>query len=108
MQGSAKIIGIYPVVADEPVHLIELLVKAEGDQFDLGEITQEIPGEAEANWQVAYDERLLENRDGSARYVFFFHYLNFSKPLMTPFGPMAIPKPTPIPTHLQHVQYEGP
>ena len=38
-----EIIGVYPVEADEPCHLIEIMInRSEGDEVDLGQFTQEI------------------------------------------------------------------
>jgi hypothetical protein len=39
MAAEAKIIGVHPIEADEPVHLIELLVEGDADAFDIGEVT---------------------------------------------------------------------
>ena len=50
----------------------------------------------------------LSGTIGSARFAFFFYHLDFNKPLLTPFGPVTIPGPTPIPTHLQEFEYEVP
>ena len=77
MPTKAKIIGVHPVEADEPVHLIDLLVEAVTDDFRIGEVTQEVAGQPKSNWQVTYDERVLEATDGKIRYAFFFHYLDF-------------------------------
>jgi hypothetical protein len=57
----AKIIGIYPIEGNAPVHLIELLVEGDGDAFDIGEVTQEVAGQQKSNWQAPYDEASLRN-----------------------------------------------
>jgi hypothetical protein len=103
-----RIIGVHSITADEPVHLIELLVEGDFDEFDIGEITQEIPDQPRMNWQAAYDERVLEKSKDKVRYAFFFHYLRLDKPLQTSSGPLALPRPTKMPTHLQDIQYEAP
>jgi hypothetical protein len=108
MAQQAKLIGVHPVEADEPVHLIELLVEGELDDFDIGEVTQEVAGQPKINWQAPYDERVLEESEGMARYAFFFHYLDLEKPLFTSFGSLPLPKPTSVPAHLQGIQYESP
>ena len=93
-----KIIGVHPIEAAEPCHLIEIeLMEAPGSEFDFGDFTQEAPGEPRSNWQVAYDERSLD--DSLLRWAFFFHYLDFQRPLKTPFGDMTPPRETPIPDH---------
>jgi hypothetical protein len=83
MATHAKIIGVHPVEADEPVYLLELLVEGDVEDFDIGEVTQEVTGQPKANWQAPYDERLLDDVEGKARYAFFFHYLDLDKPLLT-------------------------
>lgn len=108
MVTQARIIGIHPVQADEPVHLIELLVDGDADGFDFGEVTQELADQPKPNWQVAYDERVLQESDGSIRYAFFFHYVYFDKPLLTPAGALPLPKPTQVPAHLRDIVYEAP
>ena len=102
MRKPARVIGIHPITADEPVHLVELEVDA--DDFDFGEVTQETPGQPHSNWQVAYDEREL----GANRFAFFFHYLDLSRPLLTPIGPLPLPPESPVPEHLQDIEYEQP
>ena len=108
MATQARIIGVHPVEADEPVHLVELLVDGDADDFDIGEVTQEVAGQPKSNWQAPYDERVLDESDGKIRYAFFFHYLDFEKPLLTPAGSVAIPKPTKQPAHLKDIEYESP
>lgn len=108
MATQAKIVGVHPVEADEPVHLIELLVAGDADDFEIGEVTQEVAGQPKSNWQAPYDERVLEESDGIIRYAFFFHYLDFLKPLLTPSGSLPLPGPTKAPAHLPNILYESP
>lgn len=43
------------------------------------------------------------------RLVFFLHFLDFARPLRTPFGEVALPKPTPPPKRLTDlIEYELP
>ena len=42
------------------------------------------------------------------RYAFFFHYLDFEKPLVTPAGSLSVPKATNAPAHLKDIEYESP
>lgn len=105
-----KIIGVYPVRADEPCHLIELRVRAVKCELRMADFTQKVEGKPRANWQVPYDERVL-NDDGTApvgdqfpqlieadendlRLAFFFHCLDFSMPLLSPAGPLQLPAET--------------
>jgi len=104
-----EVLGLHPVAADEPVHLIRVAIDGEFDDVDWGEITQPTPGEPRESWQVPYDEQELETLpDGRAQAVFFFHYLDVTKPLETPFGSVPLPAPTPIPKELASVKYEAP
>ena len=119
-----QVIGVYPIEADEPCHLIEVKIgKAEGEILDLTKFTQEVSGQPLANWQVPYDEHFL-NEDGTAdlnprcpaempkhdnlRAAFFFHYLNLEKPLETPVGAIHISKPKEKPARLNFIKYESP
>jgi hypothetical protein len=120
---SARTVGVYRVRSAEPCHLVELEITDVSGEIDLAEITQEIAGQARANWQVPYDEQWLDvsgkrpaspakpwaqPQDQDLRLVFFFHYLDFGKPLLTPFGKMALPKPKRKPRRLGFVRYEPP
>src|SRR5688572_27743244 len=96
-----KVIGVYPIEADEPVHLVELSVLGAPGVFNVGEITQEIPDQPRDNWQSPYMEQILsasgedvladdyeaserpELWRGDMRLAFFFHYLDFERPLRT-------------------------
>src|SRR5579859_4473725 len=116
-------IGVYPIIADEPCHLIELWLRGCTGPVNFGDFTQELPGRARENWQVAYDEWLL-NSEGTAgalapipgpveaasdiRVAFFFHYLDPSRPIMTPGGAVALPKPVARPDRLSFIEYEPP
>jgi hypothetical protein len=108
MATHAKVIGVHAVEADEPVHLIELLVEGAVDCFDIGEVTQETPGQPKSNWQAPYDDRILEESKQSLRIAFFFHYLDFERPLLTPAGPLSVPPATKAPVHLIDITYESP
>jgi len=126
MSTSVEVIGVYPIETDPHVHLIELLIRGSTGVFDMSEFTQESLGLPTSDWQVAYDEQLLDEggenivangffaRDkselwsGSVRLIFFFHYLNLSKPLKTPFGDVALPKEGEKPERLSAIRYEPP
>ena len=54
-----KIIGIYPIETDEPVHLIEVSVLGAQGIFKVGDITQEVPDQSSDNWQSPYMEQIL-------------------------------------------------
>lgn len=108
MQPALKIIGVHPVQGSEPCHLIEASITDWQSAFDFAAITQADPSLPKSNWQVAYDERLLEETGGQKRFAFFFQYLDISKPLQTPAGDMLLPCPTPVPPHLKSIEYLAP
>jgi hypothetical protein len=119
-----KVIGVYPVEADEPVHLIELSVLGAQGVFKIEDITQEVPGQPRDNWQCPYmeqilsasgDEVLADDYDapkrpelwrGDMRLAFFFHYLDFERPLRTPFGEVQLPAESELPERLSMLEYE--
>jgi hypothetical protein len=107
MTNHARVIGIHPLAADEPVHLIELEID-DGSEFDFGDVTQELPGQPRSNWQAAYDEREVGCETGRIRFAFFFHYLDTTRPLLSPVGPLDLPTESPVPDHLQSIPYEPP
>ncbi|MGE5191407.1 MAG: hypothetical protein ACM3U2_02825 [Deltaproteobacteria bacterium] len=121
-----SVIGIYAVPAEEPVHIVEIWVKGAHGVFDVGKITQETPGQPQSNWQVPYSELILNRSgdevvaddlvapdrpelwQGDVRMVFFFHYLDFHRPLHTPFGEVELPPESSFPTRLSMMKYEPP
>jgi len=108
MLGRVEVIGVHPVPAEKPVHLIEIEVEQSGERFDFGDVTQEVSDQPHENWQVAYDERELKSSDGKSRFAFFFHHLDLEKALITSFGSVKLPPVTPVPSHLNEVEYEAP
>ena len=126
MNTTIDVIGVYDVEANAPVHLIEILVKNSNSIFDLAEITQEIPDQPRRNWQAPWDEKILDHAGkkiiadyftarekpelwiGNIRMAFFFHYLDFSRPLMTPFGPITLSNEGSKPNRLSEIEYESP
>ena len=122
---TMKVIGIYPIKASEPVHMIEMSTEDSITLFDLSSITQEVSGQPKENWQVPYMEHIL-NQDGTEilandleimakpellqgnlRLVFFFHYLDLQKPLISPWGKIILPDETEKPERIK-IQYEEP
>jgi hypothetical protein len=103
-----EILGVYPILAPVPCHLIEIVLAKPDGELDFRAFTQEIPGQPRANWQVAWDERILSRTPDRIHAVFFLHYLDFERPLLTPFGPVRIPVPSALPTYLDDIQYEPP
>jgi hypothetical protein len=104
-----EVVGVYRVAeAVEPCHLVEVLLDPPHAHWDWGNVTQEVPGQPRDNWQVPYDEQLVDEVSGRGRYVFFFHYLDLRRPLLTPAGPVLLPNPQPLPPRLQHIEYFAP
>jgi hypothetical protein len=108
MSMKVEVLGVHPLSAAEPVHLIEIVVSNDIADFDFGAVTQEDATQPQENWQVAYEEQLLSESTEDTRYAFFFHFLNLGKPLLTPNGQANLPPPTPVPEHLLHIHYEPP
>ena len=108
MDKPIRIIGVHPIPASEPCHIVEIALKASSGELDFGLVTQEISNQPRDNWQVAYDERQVGVDAACSRWVFFFHDLNFEHPLLTPLGPITLPEPTPLPNHLSEIEYHEP
>jgi hypothetical protein len=91
------VIGVYKVDNESDVNLIEMVINDNPTNVDIVEITQEIDGAHRMEWQSPWDEKYLNENgdkiigdyldipsDGNlTRLVFFFHYLDFEKPLLT-------------------------
>jgi hypothetical protein len=119
---KAKVVGVHPVEADQPCHLIELVISAPDRDFNVDDITQLDEDVEKDLWQAAYDERFLDAdsleplRIGSFerpdcneyRLAFFFHHLDLGKPLESSFGSLALPDPSPRPEHLAFIDYGPP
>jgi len=101
-----RILGVHSISAPQPCYLIEVALENPAEELDWGLVTQEDAKQLQSNWQVAYDERPLD--DEHSRWAFFFHYLDFSKLLLTPIGPVELPTPTTLPERLQHIEYVEP
>ncbi len=103
--------GIYNVDNNSDVHLIEILFGDTPSNIDVGQITQELEGQPRENWQSPWDEKYLDDNgeeiigdyfdipeEGSkTRLLFFFHDLNFSKPLLTHDGRLNLTEPMSCP-----------
>jgi hypothetical protein len=115
LMATVEVVGVYPVPeASEPVHLLEVVVR-DSPGFDPTAFVQPDPGQPRENWQVAYDERALnetgdraltesfelsrrpELLEGDVLLVFFMHYLDPGQPLLTPFGSAGLPSASPRP-----------
>ena len=126
VSGHAVAIGVYPIKAAEPCHLVEIQLEGVGPGLDFGGFTQPAEGKPQALWQVPWMEvvlnssgtRVIGNSEaidkhpemltGSARVAFFMHYLDLGRPLTSQLGEIALPKATPKPTRLKMLKYEAP
>lgn len=108
MANQVRIVGVHEIAADESVHLLEIELSGDIDSFDFADVTQLIADQPRENWQVAYDEREVETPTSNRRFAFFFHCLDLNAPLITSFGEVLIPKPTPVPERLGDIIYEEP
>jgi hypothetical protein len=123
---AVEVVGVYPVEAPEPCHLIEVIVRGSTGRFDIGAFTQRDANLPEDEWQVPYDERLLDPLgesvawdpwdgpgdgtvwEGDVRLAFFLHYVDLDSPLVTPFGDVPPPAPRERPVRLAAMVYEEP
>jgi|SRR5579872_4777246 len=92
------------------LYLFEIRIEDSDGRVDPGEFVQPMPGIPSDSWQVAYDEKFL-NDDGTAaldgppakssiRLGFFLHFVELEEPLSTPSGLVRLPAPTPMPQRL--------
>lgn len=88
------------------LYLFEVQLEPFDADIDWGEVTQPDPGQPRSNWQVAYDERPIDETAG--RWAFFLHFVDLGQPLQTPVGARALPAPSPVPSHLADCSYEVP
>jgi hypothetical protein len=100
-----KIVGLHPIEAPEPCHLIVIDLES-NDIPDWGTITQAVANEPQNNWQVPYEEEPISDKPG--HWAFFFHYLDLNQPLLTPSGPLDLPRTTSLPGNLESKKYEEP
>ena len=111
--GEVEIVGIHPIESEElqgteTCYLIEIIIQCSYEEFDFEKVTQEEPELPEGFWQVAWDERELM-RDGDGTHcAFFMHCLDLSRPIITPLGKVHLPSLTPIPVHLEGIEYNSP
>ena len=124
MTNEIDLIGVYEVDGQKDVHLIELVIKTNHENIDVGEFTQAQDGIDKMSWQTPWDEKFL-NKDGTiitgdwmdsptdtsdfTRFAFFLHFIDFDKPLLTQFGEMELSNPEKIPSRISSIiKYEKP
>ena len=60
MADAVEVVGVYEVPDAPDAHLIELRSPTPPEDLDVGEFTQEEPGQPRENWQTPWMERWLE------------------------------------------------
>ena len=99
----------------ESAVLIEAIIRNRDERFDVGHFSQRVEDVPRANWQVAWAEAFLtidgmslavERRKdppatGDLRLAFFIHFWDSRKPLLSSYGDIRCPKPTPMPERLE-------
>jgi hypothetical protein len=101
-----RVIGIHPIEARQPVHLVEVEAQLDDMPIVWESITQPLADKEQSYWQVPYDE--LKVPDVTWRWCFLFHFLDLARPLASHVGDLELPAPTPVPEHLRFVRYEEP
>src|SRR5688572_113797 len=108
MNNKIDLIGIYDVQGEKDVYLLELYIKSKHTQIEIDKFTQAQENIDPLNWQSPWEEKYL-NSEGTAitgdwlnlpeeilddtRIIFFLHFLDFTKPLITPFGKIELKLP---------------
>lgn len=123
---QAAVVGVHEVDADEPCHLVEVLIDGAEGPLEIAAFTQPVQGMDRSNWQVPWQEVLLdvagvnvlagphlsdqdhEHWRGSVRLAFFFHYLDLKHDLQSPVGPLVLPALSARPERLAQLRYEAP
>ncbi len=119
-----ELIGVYHVSGQKDVHLIELGIKTNHGNVDIGQITQKEDWVDPLDWQTPWDEKFLNSKgtkitgdgidspsDNSdyTRLTFFLHYVDFNKPIITQFGALELKNPEKMPERISSIiEYEQP
>jgi hypothetical protein len=121
---TVEVIGVHRVPDVPSCFLVEAIIHRGTEAPDFALFTQPIADRPRSEWQVAYDEHLLDD-DGErvltdlsirppdawprqARIAFYFHFLDVRRPLVTPFGEVALVPTTEMPARLSFLNYEAP
>jgi hypothetical protein len=122
LKPAVKVLGLHPVPGHHDAYMIELTVDAPPGAVDAADFKQEDPDLPRYNWPAAYDPQFL-TADGTlvmldpeveakhasqTRMVFFLNDASPDRPLLTPAGPVPLPRPTPIPSRLKQIHYDPP
>src|SRR5262245_9886042 len=106
MTNRVTILGVHPVDlprATVSVHLIDIVAEGDRGEFVCMDIAQEDLDRPQRDWQMAWAEHLFVEETGQwesiwptrdayatadrARFAFYFHNLELTRPLRSSFGP---------------------
>ena len=88
------------------LYLISIVIEPADAEVDWTRIAQPADDQPESNWQVPYDEQLVDRTAG--HWVFFMHYLDVGTPLQTQIGMVPMPMPSGMPASLVSIEYAVP
>jgi hypothetical protein len=113
-----QLLGVYKINGTSDVHLIELIINTSPTDVDVSSFTQKDDKLSKDSWQTAYDEHFL-NEDGSqvigtfieqdsligdkTRVAFYMYFIDFRKPLLSQYGEIWLPQPSPMPERLSKI-----
>jgi hypothetical protein len=89
-----------PPTSEEWPYMIEVELPESFENVDFGRFTQRVDGAPRSSWQAAKDEQPIA---GLNRALFYFHCVQWDKPLITPYGELVLPSPSPIPKRLREL-----
>jgi hypothetical protein len=90
----------------ESLRLVVIQVSPHGATPDFRKIHHPHPTLTPDNWQVPWDEHVIDSSQGL--WAFYLHFVNPHFPLRTAHGDLRIPEPTPLPPHFAVRTYEHP
>lgn len=116
MAGTIEVVGVYPVDTVEPVHLVEVIVTDPFDEVEWTAFSQPAPvletseGDEPVEHEAAAHlaEPVEDLPGGRTRVAFFYHALDLSRPLSSPFGDLVLPTATTRPGRLSAITYGPP
>jgi len=88
------------------LRLIVIQVVPAETEIDWSCVSQPVQGVDRSNWQVPYDEELIDPLRG--HWAFFLHFVDSGRALLTPVGERVLPSVTPLPEYLVKKKYDPP